>query len=845
MPLTISDLIVGLRNTSRFSNETLAYVKKVMIKHSEHYYDQIKFWSLLSNSLMNTKEYARKISNLDVIELTELTSWSKNMRSTAKKISHKSSKSSVDSGSLKHTFLDFINGEVTYLSKSLRCRTLSKIHQQSFSKNIKSLIKDEIEINGIFTQISRFLHSYVSTVLKENSIMVIVSSEESNTESHIEVVSRLVNSNFEAESSDTITTFLDLIIETDTYILEKMFYYLKEVRKPIHIKAFILDDLGYTTAFRLPDSLTDEVLSSTSFLSSFDEKTFLQKLKSIFAIERTFFFSDTSGATWVRQVRKANELLNLFISLDEIFKKYEVSYEPQSGEVISEIKEAFNKAFNSWETLNRHSSNPDYIGNLHIHDWTYCLKSVNKDELGYLLNFNFNEIKEKVEKGKLGKYKSSFFERFTIVRHGSYVSDRWEGVIYDNIGKFEKHSDKSQNYIFRIRNDIKSWKSTFDKQVLKNLEHIALTDLRRLDKYFKNDSLQFLKVNWVTNGYETPDNYLKSFTNDQNNPLNVLKEASVKFRVIDGIDLLCKEIVKKNPVFSFDLFKKLYTNSKLVDRACCSNTFVEANIEKNLALTYLNSRTKKDMCIPRYSKSKGVVFSDITNENEKAAAIRVFSDLLTNSDEGRRLLVEIGFLSEQNFIALSSNDASFIKDWKKGIRSFAVENQLAGLPDGIIVVKRGKKYSDEFIIEIIGQNKGKQSEVYLETQSAYSTIIADLIRIACIGGAGKQGIVVYGQIDKKGNLVYTIIRFDKHVINKLKEAGAQLAIELNRPKVRKLLQSKNKQLHTILESVFYDTSTLDFNTNLDKFLTKSSTNLELYRLFYTLIKVILGVLETN
>lgn len=813
-----------------------------MIKHSEHYNDQIKFWSLLSNSLMNAKEYARKVNNLDVIELTELTSWTKKMSSTAKKLFDNSIEPRERTESLAHIFQKFMDGKVLFLSKNLRCIKLSKSHQKMFSNKICSNIEEIDCTNKILTHINKILHSYVSVIFNTNSILLICTSNESTSKSHIKDVSGLLNDHLEIEFSDITTEVLDLIIELDNQILEETINHICNLKSHISIRLYLIDELGNIAAFKLLESVTTETCFSIPKLSSFDGKSIRQCLKELFAPERTFSFSKTSGANWAKQVRKANELLNFFIEIEKIFLKNSVSNQPQRGKVVIDIQNAIRKAFDIWETLKRHSSNPDYLGTLPAEDLINCLEFISKDRLGYLLHFNFDRIKGKVENGNIRKFKISFIERFTILRHGASVVDRWQGIIYDNIGKFgDKNSDKSNKYVFRIRNNVKSWESIFRKKILKDLEHIALTDLRKLNKYFNNESFQFLKSIWISAGYETPEKLLKSFVNDENNPLKILKEVEVKFRVINGVDLLNKEFVKKNPEFKFDFFKELYSNSKLIDKACRSRTITETIIEKGKAYSCLSKRTKNDVPIPRYSKSNGLVFFNITNENENAAAVRVFLDLLTNNDKCRKLLKEIGLLSQENYKALVTKKAKFILDWEKGIKTAIIDNQIAGLPDGIVAIKRGKRYYDEFFVEMTGLNKSKQSYAYLISSSPFSSVIGDLLRIACNGAAGKPGLVVFGQVDITGDIVYTIVKFDDFVISRLKNAGTHFAVDINRPKVKMILNEGILHVKNRLKKVFYDISTLDLRTDLYKFSLESPTNLELYHLFYNLVKICLNI----
>ncbi|MFW9903115.1 MAG: hypothetical protein ACFFFH_02175 [Candidatus Thorarchaeota archaeon] len=233
------------------------------------------------------------------------------------------------------------------------------------------------------------------------------------------------------------------------------------------------------------------------------------------------------------------------------------------------------------------------------------------------------------------------------------------------------------------------------------------------------------------------------------------------------------------------------------------------------------------------------MYADITNENEKAAAIRVFLDLIANSEEGKEFLCDLGLISKetQRRLSLKKEKVEFILNWETGVRIQKIEGLVTGLLDGIVTIKSGNTYLDEFIVEMVGTNKGNLLQDSMK--NPLSNVIGDILRIACYGAFEKPGIITYVHYDNNGNLNYTIISFDKKVGKALRKAGAYLAVDINRPQVRKLYQKSQKLLINQLEKVFKIQPNLDPTANLQKFAIDGAERSRIYKQFLELIRIIL------
>jgi hypothetical protein len=181
------------------------------------------------------------------------------------------------------------------------------------------------------------------------------------------------------------------------------------------------------------------------------------------------------------------------------------------------------------------------------------------------------------------------------------------------------------------------------------------------------------------------------------------------------------------------------------------------------------------------------VYPSIINESEKSAAIRIFLDILTTSKQGRILLEELGIVS-----GIKLGDC-IITDWKTGTITSGLAGQTTGLLDGIVAIRRGRKYVDEFVVEMIGYYKGNETISDLMGKGPFSSVLGDTLRIACYGATGKPGMVAHSSINKDGDLVYPLMIFDQTVTDALRHHGAQLAIDINRKKLEVYLWKENNQ----------------------------------------------------
>ena len=195
----------------------------------------------------------------------------------------------------------------------------------------------------------------------------------------------------------------------------------------------------------------------------------------------------------------------------------------------------------------------------------------------------------------------------------------------------------------------------------------------------------------------------------------------------------------------------------------------------------------------------------------------------------------------RDIIEFDRSRIGFIINYKIGTSSSKLVSQTSGVLDGIVTTTQESRNLDEFIVEMIGNAKGNYRNVnYITHGSPFNSVIADMLRVACYTAAGKPGMVVYGHFNKTGKLIYTIIVFSKKSADKLSKEGANLAVDMSRPRVRKLLQDGHFRIMDQLKKVFKIPSELNLGPNLLKFSIDSFTNDELLELFLKLIKIILN-----
>ncbi|MFW9904740.1 MAG: hypothetical protein ACFFFH_10435 [Candidatus Thorarchaeota archaeon] len=421
------------------------------------------------------------------------------------------------------------------------------------------------------------------------------------------------------------------------------------------------------------------------------------------------------------------------------------------------------------------------------------------------------------------------------------VPDRWDGIIYDKLGNID-HTNK---YIFRVRDNISDKKQLLEKKIVERLEESAERSLKELNTIFTRNPI--LEALWKKYGHLTYTELLHSVADVKYDPLQILKSIEVKFEVVSGEEIITtkyNEFLRSGG--DLKAFKRAFNNKSIIHSACkvkpiFSNSIIPS--KNNNAYEYLSSETKSELSMPRYSKrSQTFVYTEITNEIYNSAAIRVFLDLISKSNEGIELLYKLGMINQKSREILTANKSKlrFIIDFKTGTSSSKLESQISGVLDGIVTTVQGSYYLNEFIIEMIGNAKGNYRNVNLINHgSPFNSVIADMLRVACYNAAGKSGMVVYGHFRKTGNLIYTIIVFNKETVDKLRYEGANLAVDMSRPRVRNLLQDGHHVIMDQLQKVFKIPSDLDLGPNLLKFSLDSATNDELFGLFLKLIKLIL------
>ena len=95
----------------------------------------------------------------------------------------------------------------------------------------------------------------------------------------------------------------------------------------------------------------------------------------------------------------------------------------------------------------------------------------------------------------------------------------------------------------------------------------------------------------------------------------------------------------------------------------------------------------------------------------------------------------------------------FITNWETGVKTQKIEGLTTGLLDGIVTIKSGNTYLDEFIVEMVGTNKGQLLQD--SKRNPLSNVIGDILRIACYRALEKLGIITYvgtcqGRITSQG-----------------------------------------------------------------------------------------------
>ncbi len=179
----------------------------------------------------------------------------------------------------------------------------------------------------------------------------------------------------------------------------------------------------------------------------------------------------------------------------------------------------------------------------------------------------------------------------------------------------------------------------------------------------------------------------------------------------------------------------------------------------------------------------------------------------------------------------------FIINWETGVNTQKIEGLTTGLLDGIVTIKNSNTYLGEFIVEMVGSNKGQLLKDSMK--NPMSNVIGDMLRIACYRALGKPGMITYVHYDNSGNLNYSIIAFNKRVGKVLREAGAYLAVDINRPQVRRLYQESHEQVIKQFEKVFKIMPNLDPNADLLRYAVSEGDEIYIYDQFLKLISIIL------
>lgn len=824
------DITSALKSTNRFSKPVLVYISQISTDNKP---TTPEYWKNLTKCIRAAVKKSYKTGNAlnnYRIELSELTAWTKEMEKAIKKDIQKSVRQlSLHDIEDIETFRAFLKGEANFLSKLLFKGELTIPCQKSIRKRITELINNSNgleKINHVYTRINKIERCFESIIFQETTITISRSLTGSNTNDHIQKTIELLkeNESIIKNMEEDVVEIADIIISLPTTELTKLLQTLQKSMKQISIHLHTVDILGNIVSVKLPKDIMKNIIRIAQKYNADIIKAFRQELVEIFAPKRTFRFTSSDG--WFKQAISWHEKLNMLIDIEEALS---------SGKKVVEIKNIIKTSFENWETL-KHSKSATKIGEVHINKWIKTLKQITADNFGYKLRFDFRELKGIP---KLRQKKPFFLDRFGSKRAGErhYIPDRWEGVIYDRLGQLEKRDNVLNTFTIRIRKNIAVYCEFLEKSILKRLEKIATRDLRNLSKLFENQ--KFLENIWVKAGHKTPNVILKNLVNETNNPLNILHKIEVQIDVIDGKALL-KDLFDENQSIRKTDFIEHFNNRNIIEKAMTSDKIITEKILKGKVFNFLSNKTVKEVPIPRFSKSKGVVYASITNENERAAAVRVFLDLITRSEEGIRILLKTGMISKKTHKATKSpkEKVKIGINWKTGVSTQKIDGQISGLLDGIVSIKIGNKYEDEFIVEMVGTRKGQLPSDY--ARAPFSTVIGDILRIACFRAMNKPGMVVYTHYDNLGNLKYTIIYFQNHIGELLRKKGAHIAVDINRPLVRNLIQRDKRQIIDKMNKNFNIQLDIQYNIDLNKYLSKDSSLEQIYSEFYKIVNIIIG-----
>ncbi len=247
--------------------------------------------------------------------------------------------------------------------------------------------------------------------------------------------------------------------------------------------------------------------------------------------------------------------------------------------------------------------------------------------------------------------------------------------------------------------------------------------------------------------------------------------------------------------------------------------------------------------IARRLNHKGItamwIFPSITAENPNSAAIRVFLDLISRSQEGSSVLKNINVITAKSMRLMKEKEVQMSLNWGTGAYP-SMEGLVTGMLDGIISVKHKNKHIAEFIVEMIGERKAKLRTAAMFSSGPLSNVLADILRIAVFGSAGIPGFVVIGEINKN-NLIYTLIYFDQIVLDNLRLEGANLAVNFNRPVVKEIIEEFGiKKIISLYQKVFKTIKVSAFPEDPYKFTTSKYSTKTIYSIYLKLLKIIVG-----
>ena len=506
---------------------------------------------------------------------------------------------------------------------------------------------------------------------------------------------------------------------------------------------------------------------------------------------------------------------------------------------IVKIKEYIKNTFVEWaeETAGKDGV-PKYhikILNITISDYIDTLRSVTDTGNGfYKILFDFNGLKDQIS--LLGKPMCYVKNAFSAGLLNSYrITKHWEGTFFRIPEKEmggEKYHRSANIFIFYLRSELFQYREIMEQSIVNKLKELHITSLgKNLEKPYN------FRIKKIWSKYHlSPQNIINNAIIIGTEKHKLLERSKIQFHLLNAKELLIslfEEFNKLNTKYpDFNMrFRKVFCNSNIMKHSQKLNPIIKTIIEEQ-PFRYVNKSTLNELREPILWMGNQLRFASPTNESIKSGAIRYFLDIVLNSPEGRKILINAGMID-------SEDKSLLISDWSTGLGTSTIQ-QASGLLDAVVRTKeKENRCIVKFGVEIIGSDKIKQGPLasLKNIDELRHSVIGDFLRIACNSAGGIPGIVVVTSNNHNGDLVYTVFKYDTAISENLRKYGATFAIDLNRKKVKRILQ-KYEDVLEILRETYGDTDMV-ISENILKILPKYSTLGYMYRFYFNIITKII------